>query len=143
MRKICIIVICSCIMFTACKKNKEEEVVVAVPVKTTAQKVLGKWIINSVVLNDFYNNLPHISTFNGVNTDYIEFKSNGIAIVNFQTLGPLDSTSYSIANDSTLILEGEPQKIKELTDIKLVLYTKNISSTTPLEYEEQTINLKK
>lgn len=142
MKKVSIILLSSFILFTSCKKNKEEEVVV-VPVKTTAQRVLGRWGITSVVLNDFYNNLPHISSFNGTSTDYIEFKTNGKVLLNFVALGPLDSTTYNVVNDTTLNIDGELNKIKELTDTKFVLYTKNVSSTSPLEYEEQTINLKK
>lgn len=142
MKKIVIALLSSFVLLVSCKKNKVEEVVV-VPVKTTAQKVLGRWGITSVVLNEFYNNLPHINTFNGTSTDYIEFKNNGKVLLNFAALGPLDSTTYNVVNDSTLNIDGEPNKIKELTDTKFVLYTKDVISTNPLEYDEQTINLKK
>jgi hypothetical protein len=114
-----------------------------VQVKTTAEKVLGKWGVTSGVMNEFYSNLPHINTVNGLPTDYFDFKTNGKVHVKISFSLTIDTVSYVILNDSTISLEGELNKIKELTNTKFVLYTKDLISSVPLAYDEFTINLKK
>jgi hypothetical protein len=142
MKKIVLSLCAVVLVIVACKKDKEEAVPPVVA-KTTAEKVLGKWGLTSIVTNSFYSNSSHINTTNGTASDYLDFKSNGKVVINFSIAGAPDTLSYSVINDSTINMDGDINKIKEITDTKFVIYNKDVTSTLPLQYDEFTINLKK
>ncbi len=133
-------------LFSACKKKDVEPEVPVVPVvipTTVAQKIIAKWGITSFVVNNYYSNADHINTVNGSASEYLDFRSNGKLYINFNTIGGLDTLQYNLVNDSTINIDGDINKIKEITDTKFVIYSKDIYSTNPLEFDEFTINLKK
>ncbi len=144
MKKTLFVFIVATLFITACKKNEPDEPAPAtIVLKTTAEKVLGKWMFNSLVLNEFYSNTLYSDTVIGTAFEYLEFRNNGKMYANINFLGGMDTLSYAVMNDSTINIDGEINKIKELTESKFVIYDKIINSTSPLEYEEFFLNLKK
>lgn len=131
-------------LFTACKKDKVEEpaVVPVTPQKTVAQKITTKWDITTIEDNDFYNNTPHSSIYNGVPTDYLDFRNDGKLYIQIMPFGK-DTLLYNLLTDSTINLEGDIFKIKTITDTKFVLYLKETYSTAPIAFYETTISLAK
>jgi hypothetical protein len=135
MKKLIFLSAFACLAIASCKKDDPA------PQKTTAEKVLGSWKIQNVVFNDYYSNADHITTTNGSASDFVEFRNDGKSYSLFQ--GFRDTSTYSVPNDNSIILDGETFSIKTLTDNQFTLYNKEVISTTPNEYEETTINLAK
>lgn len=134
-------------LFTACKKDKVEEtpvepVVPIVPPKTVAQKITAKWGITTIADNDYYSNTSHMTTYTGVASDYLDFRSDNKLYIQTVPYGR-DTLSYNLVNDSTMNLEGDLFKIQTISDTKFVMFYKETYSTTPLEYYTSTITLAK
>jgi hypothetical protein len=92
--------------------------------KTTAQKLSGKWRLQRIE-SYYYDPIPVLddtTLYIGKPGDSIVFRSNTI-IDNYED-GDLvpDQVDYSIVNDTTLIIDGDLTKIRELTDTRLYLY---------------------
>jgi hypothetical protein len=92
--------------------------------KTTAQKLMGKWRLQRIE-SYYYDPIPVLddtTQYLGLPGDSIVFKSNNI-IDNYED-GDLvpDEVDYTIVNDTTLIIDGDLTKIRELTDTRLYLY---------------------
>ena len=144
MKNVLFLMITSAVLFISCKKDKVEETpaVPIAPTKTVSQKITAKWGVTTIAENDYYSNTSHTTSYNGVASDYLDFRSDGKLYAQIIPFGK-DTIPYNLVNDSTLNLDSEIYKIKQLTDIKFVLYAKDISSTIHLEYYESTITLAK
>lgn len=133
MKKLLLLFVTCMALFASCKKKDVE--------KTTAEKVLGKWGVTSTVTNDFYNGTSHISTQNGIATDYVEFRTDGKAYLLDGTYR--DTINYSINADNKIIFDGDIYDIRVLTDNQFVGYNKYIDPIYPTEYFETTFTLYK
>jgi hypothetical protein len=67
------------------------------------------------------------------------FNSNG-TVTSFMD-NQTDTSTYSVISDTQIAIDNELYTIKTLSSNQLVLYVKEITSTT--EYSELTINLKR
>jgi PBP1b-binding outer membrane lipoprotein LpoB len=122
--------ILTAVFFSSCKKDKPE---------TTAHKVQHKWTYVSSVENDHDATGDNITTTPGDSGDYIMFNSNG-TVTSFMD-NQTDTSTYSVISDTQIAIDNELYTIKILSSNQLVLYVKEITSTT--EYSELTINLKR
>lgn len=140
MKKLLLFGFATALLFNACKKKTED----VVP-KTTAEKVQGLWKVTSLVSNDFYSNTNHITTQTGIATDYVDFRVNGKVYTQFGTpnASNRDTSTYTIVNDNTIKLDTDNFEIRVLNDNQFVLYNKDPYSTTPVAYDETTLNLYK
>ena len=123
-----------------CVSCKKESTTATPKPKTTLEKLLGKWNMISGVDNDYYGGSSHITTYNFLPGDYMEFKNDG-TVTNYQS-GSTFTFSYGIINDSK-IWAGLPSYIydlKLLTDTDLQLYKKDVTGP---DYYESTTNLKR
>lgn len=79
MKKVLFLMITSAALFTSCKKDKVEETpaVTVVPTKTVAQKITAKWGVTTIAKNDYHSNTSHTTSYNGVASDYLYFRSDG------------------------------------------------------------------
>ena len=57
-------------------KDKVEEMPV-VPPKTVAQKIIAKWGITTIADNDYHSNTSHTTSYNGIASDYLDFRNYG------------------------------------------------------------------
>lgn len=144
MKKVLFTIVTCAALFTACKKDKVEEtpVVVVPPAKTVAQKITAKWGVTTIADNDYYSNTSHTTSYSGIASDYLDFRSNGKLYIQLAPYGK-DTISYNLVNDSTINLDGDLYKIPTITDTKFVMYYKEITSNTPLNFYETTITLAK
>ena len=108
--------------------------------KSTQEKLLGKWNMISEVDNDYYGGSSHITTYNFLPGDYIEFRSDGRATT--YNSGSTFTYDYGVINESKIWM-GLPNYIYDLkvfTETDLQLYRKNV---TGADYYESTTNLKR
>jgi outer membrane lipoprotein-sorting protein len=134
MKKLFIALIAFTALFSACKKKDVE--------KTVAEKLAGKWKVTSYVSNDYYSGANHPSTTPGGAGDYVDFRADG-KVYSKEGNNPEDVSAFSLVNDNTVKIDNEDFTIKAITETQLVLYQKDQTSTTPLEYFEITLNLYK
>ena len=118
---------------TACKKSDNQP-------KTTAQKVQGKWSLQSELLNEHVAGKDNITTTVGGPNDIIDFRTDGK--VYSVVTGVEDTSTYTLSGDTKIILDGnQSYDIKALTSSSFIIYTKEIFGTE--EYDEITISLKR
>jgi C-terminal lipocalin-like domain len=132
MKKLLFVAIASMALFSACKKKDVE--------KTTAEKLIGRWALVSDTYNDYYGGSAHIINYTGTASDYVEFKADGTVTASYQ--GSSNTTSYSLQGDTKVVIAGETNEIRTLTDNGLVLYSKTLGVVAG-EYEEETSTFKK
>lgn len=131
--------ICVVILFSmgiiACKKESTTQT------KTTQEKILGKWNLQSTAMNDYYNGTSHPDTIYFLPGEYIEFRADGKAYG--YNSGSFDTSVYGITNDSKIWIDdpGYIFDILTLTDADLKIYRKEIYSAT--EYSEATVKAKR
>ncbi|CAN5735844.1 hypothetical protein BH10BAC3_BH10BAC3_31120 [soil metagenome] len=90
--------------------------------QVTSNKIQGKWQIDSIVIYQQFNgNISNVSK-SGTAADYVEFRADGRMLTAFD--GNTDNSSYIVQNDSVIVISGDSQYIKALTDNKLVIYNK-------------------
>lgn len=116
-------------LFFSCKKDKE----------STAKKLQHNWSIVNEIDNFHDASGDHMDTIPGVAGDYINFSSNGTVTSQFD--GTSDNSTYTLTDDTHIVVNSASYTIKTLTDKQFVLYIRQDLSST--EYEEQNINLKR
>jgi hypothetical protein len=116
MKNLSVILFALSSFFFSCKKDNNDII------KTTSSKVQGKWKIDSIVVNQYFNGTYNKSTNMGTPEDYVEFRSDGRMLTSFQ--GHTDNSSYAIASDKIIVFGGDSADIVELTDTKFIIYTK-------------------
>jgi hypothetical protein len=131
LRSTALITFLSVLMLTACKKDKQ---------KTTQEKIVGTWKIESVITKDMYQGTLTTDVYTGIAADYIEFKNDGTAHTSVD--GYTDNPAWGIVSDAQIWMDTPSDKydIKALADNQFILYNKDSYGT---DYTEVTINLKK
>ncbi len=132
MKKLLLFALLSAGLFSACKKKDE------VVVKTTAEKILGKWIVVTGTDNLYFNNTNHISTYSGTANDVDDFRTDGRVYE-----GPTftSSSPYSVISDSKVLINGISTDINSLTDAQLILHAKVPGTGT--DFHEYTVTYKR
>lgn len=115
-------------LFSSCKKEKT---------KTTAEKLQYNWTIVNYVENYHDASGDDIETTNGFTGDFMNFGPN--ATMTFQIYGEAGTGPYSLTSDTQLLIAAGTFTIKTLSDTQLVLYSKEVYSSS--EYDEITVNL--
>jgi hypothetical protein len=128
-KKITLVSLFALAALMSCKKEK---------VKTTQEKISGRWSIVSIVDNDYYSGSSHITTYTGTAADYLEFKNDGTVFVSFT--GITNNSHYGLIGDTKIWIESDNYDIKTLTDNQFVLYSKDSYGN---DYYESTMNLKR
>ena len=130
--KIIFILVAAVTIFTACKKDNKTVS------RTTAQKVIGKWSISSLVGVTYNAGVGYPYTVPTSSADYIEFRTDG---KNYSfSMNQHDTATYRIINDHTIQLDLDTAQIKTLTDNSFILYAKKNEGQDSSTY---TITLKK
>jgi hypothetical protein len=131
LKTISMVMVLAAITFASCKKDKE---------KTTQEKIVGRWKIESLVVNDMTSGTLTTNTYTGTAADFIEFRNDGTA--NTSVDGTTDNMAWGIISDAKVWMDSPSDiyDIKVLTDTKLVIYSKE---TYGADYYEVSINLKK
>ncbi len=108
--------------------------------KTTQEKILGKWKIQSVSENYFFSGMPHVNTFSGVG-EYADFRNDG-KVYSFSR-NNYDTAAYGIISDTKMWIDLSTDifTIQTLTDAELKLYLKEDIAAG--EYTETTLQLNK
>jgi hypothetical protein len=117
---------------TACQKEE----------KTTAEKLQGKWQLESVFEHIYYDvDDEERDTAYGTAADYLDFRADG-KMYSFVG-GDHDTTNYALQNDSKILIWDVSADIHTLTKNTFKIYFKEIDPAYPDEYYEQTINMKR
>jgi hypothetical protein len=142
MKKLIILASLISVIVGSCKKGDNEP---TPPEKTTLEKLLGVWKPQNLIFNDYAPGSFSSDTTVGTPTDYLEFRNNGKSYLKFQNLSGnnIDSSLYTIVTDSSINIEGQFFKLRNLNGTNLTLYSKETTSSNPLMYEEIVFNLKK
>jgi hypothetical protein len=126
MRKLLFVAIACVALFTSCKKSDTD-----IP---NSEKIIGKWKLATIVTNDFYSGAPHLYTRTGEPNDYIEFKAGNKITLSF--MGFVETSNYTIQDETKITVNGETSDIKTLTGNLLVLYNKTLGPTSDVFSEE-------
>ena len=120
--------------FIACKKENEKKVI-------PHDRLLGKWRLDSTVVNDYYSGAPHKQTFTWAAEDYLDFRNNGKIYTNESR--SYDTIPFGIISDFKIWIDtpGDIFDIKLLTETSLELYIKYLHG--PEDYSESTVSLKR
>lgn len=131
---------------TACDKNKEDQPTPDDDVNEEfvlptgeAAKVMGKWQVGSITVNNHFAGEDHIETYNGTAADYAEFKTTGKLHTFFK--GTLDVSNFTVKSATLITIDGDAADVKVLSDARLVIYDKDKTGT--FGYTEITYDLKK
>ena len=122
------------LMIAACKKSDVTPV-------TPQSRIQAKWTHASTAALYYYNGASNTFNFVGQPGEYFDFRGDGK--VYFYMGGSYDTTTYGMINDNQVWMNANTDiyDIKVLTSTDLQLYRKEVVS--PIEYNENTINLKK
>ncbi len=119
------------VSFTACKKEKIEDTDppnpdFVLPVGEAA-KILGKWQIKTITINDHYAGADHIKTYQGTSADYVEFRTDGKMHTFFN--GSLDVSNYTVKSTKQITIDTDPATILLMTDTQLKFSSKDETGT--------------
>ena len=134
MKKITLsIMLFTCIGFIACKKESTAKQ------PTTQDKLLGKWNLISVDINDYFSGVAHPYIYTYAPGDYMDFRNDGKLYGRF--IGAYDTVAYAIISDSKIWIDtpADVYDIKSMTAKDMQLYTKTIYNVT--DYSESTVKL--
>ena len=126
--------------FVSCSKGNDNT---TPPPVTASQQLQAKWALESYVYHQYGTNPVQDTTeiYSGTANDFLDFKPTGK--VNFSVASYIDSFSYALVGDTSLIIEQfGSYKIQALTDHTLKLYFR-ADDPAISGYFEETYNLKK
>lgn len=127
MRKTLTLLVCAAavlMMFgTACKKDS----------KSPQELILGKWKFDTYAYKEVDGGVVDEDTEDASSANYyLDFRSDGK--VYMYMYGDYDTSSYSIPDAKTLIIDGDNVTLSTLTEKKFSIYYKETS--TDYVYEE-------
>ncbi len=116
--------------FFACKKSTVE-----IPVElSTLEKLLGTWKYTKMILHTHDSNTNYYDTTIAFPTDFMEFKNNGTAITEFNTIQA--NFTFSLLSDNKMKLSGNIFDILTLNTNNLILSNKDTTTFSPLRFRE-------
>jgi hypothetical protein len=117
------------LIFSACKKDKDEPAV----------SLAGKWTVDNTTIKEHINGTVNTDIEPG-NGATIDFQDNGHVVLTYPGL-PIESLVYVIKPDSKVEIDGDTFEIRNLSNATVTLYLREDYS--PGEYDEVFINLKR
>ncbi len=108
---------------TACQQDD----VPTPPQRTTKEKLLGQWKLEKEQIDD-YDPIPVLinsQVYMGDPEDSIVFKSDNMLYTYIDDVVP-EISPYVVINDTTLAIDGDTMKIRELTDTRLHIFAEEI-----------------
>lgn len=102
------------VMIVSCDKNNDK------PANTTLQKIQAKWNVGSVKLSAGGED----STYTGIAADYVDFRTDGKVYTNVDN--EKDTSSYSLVNDTKMLIDGDTAVIKQLSGSQFVFESKAV-----------------
>jgi hypothetical protein len=107
------------VMVVSCDKKNDK------PVNNTLTKVQAKWKVNSIKFTYGEDD----STYTGVATDYIDFRTDGKVYTNVDN--EKDTSLYSVVNDTKLVVDGDTAVIKQLSGNQFMFeYNEDVDDET-------------
>ena len=120
---------------SSCKKDDETEMAT----DPMATKIQWIWRVENIVVSDNLNGVERYSTYDGLPTDYVEFRGDGKMYTEYQ--GKRDTSDYKIIDHQRISIDGDNAIIRELTDSSLVLFDKE--NVVNIGYVAISYNLKR
>ena len=117
------------LIFSACKKDKDEPAV----------SFRCKWTVDNTTIKEHINGTVNTDIEPG-NGATIDFQDNGHVVLTYPGL-PIESLVYVIKPDSKVEIDGDTFEIRNLSNATVTLYLREDYS--PGEYDEVFINLKR
>ena len=102
----------------SCDKDDEEEM----GTDPMAAKIQWKWQVENIVINENLSGVERYTTYDGLPTDYVEFRDDGKMYTEYQ--GKRDTSDYKIIDHQRISIDGDNAIVRELTDNSLVLFDK-------------------
>src|SRR4051812_46669129 len=102
-------ILAAVVMVVSCDKNNDK------PANNTLSKIQAKWKVNNVKFEEGGED----STYTGVATDYMDFRTDGKVYTNLAN--EKDTSAYSLVNDTKLVVDGDTLAIKQLSSSQFVL----------------------
>lgn len=115
------------LVFASCSKSDVQ----------TQNRILGRWQIESNVINEYYNYQDHQTVYYGRPFDYFEFGSDGTVAIS--TNGYVSYLRYYLTGNNQLNIDGDLVEIRSFTNNQMILYSKKYYSS--VEYDENTYYL--
>ncbi|WP_205510164.1 lipocalin family protein [Longitalea arenae] len=122
MKKICVIALCISILITGgCNRNDDLQQFAA-----TRAMLLGKWQLDKSI-EEYYKPVPVLQEreeTSGTTGDTVIFKNDNLVYA-YRTLSTgveEEIFEYTLVNDSTVIIDDEAWRIRQLTAHELTLY---------------------
>ncbi|WP_421941078.1 hypothetical protein [Pedobacter sp.] len=130
--KMTIVALVTVLSLAGCKKDVE---------KTTLEKIQGRWNYGSSNHKEVYPpSTNNTYAFTGKAGEYFDFRTDGKLYVKMEG-DPEESETYTVDNDNQISISGEPFVIQQLTDNRLVIYSKQVDPTSSDAYTEHTYTL--
>jgi hypothetical protein len=117
------------LILSACKKKNEEVII----------SLQGKWTAESVVYKEFDNSTLISSYTYPFEKTTFDFQSNNTLLIKDEY--SIETLPYTIQNGTSVTFAGDTYEIKNLTAKSVVLYYRG--EYAPGDYMEYFINLKK
>lgn len=134
------------LLFAACEKDKDDDTNSDTDVNEEfvmptgeAAKVMGKWQVTSITVNNHFAGVDHIETYNGTAADYADFRTDGKLHTYYQ--GTLDVSNFTVRSARTITIDGDAADVKVLTDNQMIINDQDKTGT--FGFTEITYNLKK
>jgi hypothetical protein len=119
------------VFIPSCKKPVEP--------KTPQEAIIGKWLVENRLANEYYAGADHIINYPGNGTDHVDFRIDGKV---YSDIGALkDTMSYSVSSAAIINIDGINFDIKTFNDKLFVIYNKEQLGGG--DYDEMTISLKR
>jgi hypothetical protein len=130
-----ILLAASSIVVSSCKKDNADDS----QARATEQKILGKWQINNISINDNFSGEDHIVIHPGTSSEYVDFKSDGKMHTYFR--GRLNISEYRVVDAKTITIDQDDASIRKLTDSTLVFSSRD--ATGSIGFTEVIYDLKR
>jgi hypothetical protein len=100
--------IAAVVMAASCDKNNDK------PANNTLSKIQANWKVGSL----HFTAGDEDSTYTGIATDYVDFRTDGKVYSNIAN--EKDTSLYSLVNDTKLVVDGDTAVIKQLSSSQFV-----------------------
>jgi hypothetical protein len=106
------------VFIASCTREKDPEI----------RGLLGKWMLDKTIEQEWHplDSLIYDDQYIGLAGDSVVFKANGILVQYMDGDTEPEETEYKIINDSTIRIEFETYKIRELTTNSFYLHEEDV-----------------
>lgn len=132
MKKLLVAIPVLVLLAVACQRDPADNT----PEPTTAERVAGRWKLQRVNI-DYYQPITVLDDsvrFTGGPGDSLVFRPGGI-MLSYDGSPTADTITYSIPDNSHIIIDGERFDIRELTSTRFHLFSDSVNVT----FNERTV----